>query len=331
MIHYLSLPGRISQDQYLTRIKIIRILFRSNVDMKIFITGITGFIGSNLWEHFTPSDEVYILARKPMEVKWHGLNVKVLQGDLSAPAGILEELKRIRPEICIHLAWEGIPDLAYERSLKNLQQSAMLLRCLAEECGCRKIIVAGSCFEYGKNLGPCREDEAVLLNSFFVWAKNSLLDLGNLLASKHNISFIWFRFFYVYGPGQRAGSLIPMMAEALKRNEQPMVKTPHNANDFIHVEDIAEALSMAAHMDVPTGIYNLGSGRSVPVWKVCEYLEMAMGNQPLYANQLRELKIEPTADFWADTSKSSTVLGWKARTGIEEGIRRYVKSMEIKV
>jgi nucleoside-diphosphate-sugar epimerase len=290
--------------------------------MKIFITGMTGFIGSNLWGRFTPSDEIYILARKPIEVERQGLNVKILQGDLSAPAGIFDELKRIKPEICIHLAWEGIPDLGYERSLKNLQQSAMLLRCLAEECGCRKIIVGGSCFEYGRNRGPCREDEGILLNSYFVWAKNSLFNLGEILASKHNISFIWFRFFYVYGPRQRAGSLIPMMAEALKKNEQPMVKTPHNANDFIHVEDIAEAIALAAHKDIPRGIYNLGSGGSVPVWKVCEYLEKAIGNEPLYSKKLRELKIGPTADFWADMSKTTAALGWKPKIDIEEGIRR---------
>ena len=163
-----------------------------------------------------------------------------------------------------------------------------------------------------------------MIDSYFTWAKHSLADLGGMLAVKYRITFIWARIFYAYGPGQHGASLIPMMAEALKKNEQPMVKTPQNANDFIYVDDIAQALSLMAHKNVPTGIYNLGSGQSVPVWKACEHLEKAFGSQPLWSKQLREVKMQPTADFWADTTKSESVLGWRPKINIEEGVRRYV-------
>ena len=99
-----------------------------------------------------------------------------------------------------------------------------------------------------------------------------------------------------------------------------MIKTPHNANDFIHVDDIAEALDLIVHKNVPTGIYNLGSGQSVPVWKVCEYIEKAMGREPIWAKRLREIEVQPTANFWADMSKTTRVLGWSPKMDIEEGI-----------
>jgi nucleoside-diphosphate-sugar epimerase len=229
------------------------------------------------------------------------------------------------------LAWEGIPDFGFDISQRNLDQSSALWKHLVEECGCSKIISTGSCREYGKSSGACREDEKTLTDSYFTWAKHSLADFGGMLAVKRKITFNWMRLFYAYGPGQRGGSLIPMMADALIKNVQPMVKTPHNANDFIYVDDIAEALGLLARKNVPTGIYNLGSGRSVPVWKVCEYLEKAFGRQSLCARQLREVKVQPTADFWADMTKTTSALGWSPKVDIEEGIRRYVKSMEIKV
>ncbi|MBF0570608.1 MAG: NAD(P)-dependent oxidoreductase [Candidatus Omnitrophica bacterium] len=297
--------------------------------MKIFVTGITGFVGSHLWDFFNSSDKVYVLARSPLEL--NGRKAKVVKGDLNTPAEFFNELKEIKPDVCIHLAWEGIPDFSYEKSFKNLQQGAALLRCLVEECGCRKIIVGGTCFEYGKPFGACREDEEAAVNSYFVWAKHSLYNFGKLLASKDNVSFIWFRFFYVYGPGQRGGSLIPTLADTLIKNEFPAVKTPLNANDFIYVKDVAEALVLAARKEIPTGIYNLGTGVSVPVWKVCEHLEKSMGRDPLYAKRLREAHVQPTANYWADMSKSAGTLSWSPRIKIEEGIRQYVKSMEIKV
>lgn len=286
--------------------------------MKVLITGITGFIGQRLLSRISPTDEVFVICRK--SVVGLPANVSVIEADLNNPMDLWDRLKTIRPDVCVHLAWEGIPDFGYAMSLKNLQQSSALLRCLVEECGCKKIIVAGSCFEYGKTFGPCHEDEMIALNSYFVWAKHALFNFGKLLASKYNVSFIWSRFFYVYGPGQRSGSLIPMLADALKKNEQLMVKTPHNANDFIHVDDIAEALDLMVHKNIPTGIYNLGSGQSVPVWKVCEHLEKAMGREPLCAQRLREAEVKPTADFWADMSKSVSVLGWRPKINIEEGI-----------
>ncbi len=297
--------------------------------MKILITGATGFIGQRLLLQTSAADEVFVVCRKPLT----GLpaHVSVIEADLNEPAGLLDRLKVIRPDVCVHLAWEGIPDFGYNMSLKNLQHGSALLRCLVEECGCRKIVMAGSCLEYGKTFGPCHENEAITLDSYFVWAKHALYNLGRLLASKYNVSFIWFRLFYVYGPGQRAGSLIPMMADALKKNEHPLVKTPHNANDFIHVDDIAEALMLMVHKDVPTGIYNLGSGRSVPVWKVCEHLERAMGRELFCSKRLREAQVQPTADFWADMSKTTHALGWSPKIDIEEGLRRYVKTTEIHV
>jgi nucleoside-diphosphate-sugar epimerase len=297
--------------------------------VKILVTGITGFIGQRLLSCISDTDQVFVICRKPLS----GLpaNVSVVLGDLNEPAKLFEKLKGIRPEVCIHLAWQGIPDFGFDMSQLNLNQSSALWRYLVEECGCSKIISTGSCWEYGKSFGVCREDDKTSTDSYFTWAKHSLADFGAVLAAKYKMTFIWTRIFYAYGPGQRDGSLIPMMAQALKNNEKPMIKTPSNANDFIQVDDIAAALAMFTQKNVPTGVYNLGSGQSVPVWKVCEHLEEAMGRKPLYAKQLHELEVKPMADFWADMSKSTQVLDWHLKINIQEGIRRYVKSMEIKV
>ena len=297
--------------------------------MKILITGITGFIGQRLLPQISTTDEVFVICRKPM-IRLPD-NVSMIEADLNKLGGLFDRLRMIRPDVCVHLAWEGIPDYGFNISRRNLDQSLALWRYLVEECGCSKIIATGSCWEYGKLFGFCREDDKILTDSYFTWAKHSLADFGGMLAIKYRISFIWARIFYAYGLGQRGGSLIPMMADALKKNERPMVKTPHNANDFIHVDDIAEALGLIVYKDVPTGIYNLGSGQAVPVWKVCEYFEKALGRQPLYAKQLREVKMQSTANFWADMTKSAKALGWKPRIDIEEGTRRYVMDMEIKI
>jgi len=296
--------------------------------MKIFVTGMTGFIGSRLPKFLSASDEIYALVRPGSKGLPDGTKVRTVRGDLSAPSAIFDELKRIRPDACIHLAWEGIPDFSYDMSQRNLDQSTQLVRCLVEECECRKLVLAGSCVEYGKPFGPCREVDPITITSYFTWVKHALCDLGMFLAEKYPVSFVWPRFFYVYGPGQRSGSLVPSIALMLLRGEPLSVKMPLNANDFIYVDDIAEVLALAAHKDIPTGIYNFGTGKSVPVWKVCEVLEKAMGRESVCAGELKNSLDQATVDFWADTQQSEKVLGWRGHTDIEQGIGLYLKSLK---
>lgn len=294
--------------------------------MKILVTGITGFIGQRLLPRLVAEHEIIAVCLPP-STRCPLSHYRVIEADLNAPAELFDQLRDIRPDACIHLAWTGIPDFGFENSRMNLDQSASLWRHLVEECGCRKIISAGSCWEYGKSFGPCYEnDPVVAANSYFVWAKHALSDLGMMLAAKYGISFIWQRIFFVYGPGQRDGSLIPTLVEALRKGDRPTIKTPHNANDFVHVDDVADGLVLALRKEIPTGIYNLGFGRSTPVWKVCEILEKSLGREATFAAELRGAKVKATADFWADTNKTASIMGWRVRIGIEQGIYEYMKS-----
>jgi len=82
--------------------------------------------------------------------------------------------------------------------------------------------------------------------------------------------------------------------------------------------------------DIPTGVYNVGTGRTVPVWEVCSELEKAMGQESHFARELKKIASNKTADFWADIQKSRQVLEWQASTDFEQGIRKYLGSIKRK-
>lgn len=296
--------------------------------MKVFVTGATGFIGVRLEKFLSSEDEVYALVR-PGSANTLPDRVKVVEGDLGALDKVADQIKEIAPDVAVLLGWEGIPDLGYGMSLKNLKNNATWLRFLIEDCCCPKVVFAGSCFEYGKKFGVCSEDDLGQNVSYFTWAKRSLYDLGMLLAQQNDARFVWQRFFYVYGPGQRGGSLIPMLASTIQKGECPGVRTPHSANDFVYVDDVADAVACAVEKNVPSGIYNVGTGSSIPVWKVCEVLETSMGQTLGYAEQLKSVKASAGADFYAGTAKTQRFLGWTARTTLEQGISQYLKSLRV--
>ena len=92
----------------------------------------------------------------------------------------------------------------------------------------------------------------------------------------------WMRTFYAYGPRQRSTSLVPSILNSLQEGKLPQLRTPLNANDFVYVDDVAEAFSKAVSRDIPSGIYHLGSGVSTPVLEVCRmadriWLRLFMG------------------------------------------------------
>jgi len=290
--------------------------------MKVLITGLSGFIGKGLRKQLPGGHEYFALTQRDQDF---GGGVQVLSGDLDRLDQIKPQIRKIRPDICIHLAWEGIPDYGYEISLRNLTQGTAFFRCLIEECGCRKIVATGSCWEYGRAFGACREDDPAMPGSYFAWAKQSLCNFGLMLAAMHSISFIWIRPFYVYGPGQRAESLIPYLISELKKGQRPQAKTALDANDFVYVTDVAQALVKAAFKEgVPGGIYNAGSGISTPVWRICELLEQALGKGTGHFKQLKESAPKATMDFWADTGKARELLQWEAGISVEEGIIKYL-------
>ena len=235
--------------------------------MKILITGATGFIGRHVVGQIQASGhDILAFTLENDADKIGAKSIRRLCGDMGDMESIKPEIKSFDPEIVIHLAWQGIPDYSEVISRINLNNSIQLLDFIMEETNCKKIIVSGSCFEYGKNKGICRESDPVQIKSFFSWAKYSLYRYLLLKCGQKKVKLIWFRIFYVYGPGQRGGSLVPTLVRALKDGKTPDIRSPLNKNDFVYIEDVARGVQLAVDIEVETGIYNLGCAISRSVY-----------------------------------------------------------------
>ena len=294
--------------------------------MRIFITGGAGFIGTEILKRLASvSHELLLLSRDEAESKLlRRYSRNIIVSDLKDIQKAKKDIIEFAPEIMIHLAWEGIPDFSFDVCKRNLDNSIHLINIIARETECKKVIVSGSCHEYGKQSGICKESDIVNINSNFAWAKYSLYTYVDYVCRNHDVELIWFRIFYAYGPGQRRESLIPMLCETLRKRGIPTIKNPSNANDFVYIEDISEAFSAAVARHIPSGIYNLGSGSPTRVIDICEIIENRMTGNKEISNFVRsKISYEPEIIFWADTKNTSDVLGWRCTTSLEEGIAKY--------
>lgn len=296
--------------------------------MRILFTGATGFVGSHIRNFVeTANNDILYVVAPGERIALRSGRSKAIEADLKNILNAGDEIIPFDPEVCIHCAWQGIPDYGEELSKINLRNSVGLVDFLSESTACNKLVVSGTCLEYGKTEGACGETETGKPASFFAWAKAALYNYANLKFHNSGRSLIWFRIFYVYGPGQRKASLIPSLVSSLRNGELPRIGTPYNANDFIFVEDVAEAFNVAVCNVLPSGIYNLGSGISTKVIDICEIVERVVAGHCRMTDLLRKnITTGQTSNFWADTNKSRKVLGWESRTNIEKGIKHYYQS-----
>jgi UDP-glucose 4-epimerase len=290
--------------------------------MKILVTGASGFIGLPVAQNLLgKGHEVLGLCRKGQK---DGLitGINWLHADLTDIAGYRDAVKMFDPEIVVHLAWQGIPDYSFINSRSNLELSLELLSMLISQKSCRKIIVAGSCWEFNRNKGKCYETEVGIPKDDFTWAKHSLRSWLEIECKKSSICLGWMRIFYAYGPRQRAESLVPNIMNHLVNNGIPHLKNPGNANDFVYVNDVAEAFTLAVTREFQSGIYNLGSGECTSVLEVCRTAERVMTGRETLTRQFESgtLCKESTVEFSADYRRTQNELGWSPTTNLEEGL-----------
>lgn len=291
--------------------------------MNIFLTGGSGFIGKFVVRKLDNGANKLLLLTKNPKNLIYSENVTILEGDLADIDRWENTLKNFKPQATIHLAWEGIPDYGIEQSIKNLNYGLDLIKLLAK-IGCHTILITGSLWEYGTQTGKLSEDACTKPFNAFTAAKNSLYLLGNELAKENNMLFLWTRLFNVYGPGQKTTSLIPTIIDCAKNNKTMGVRNPKAKNDFIYVEDVAEAISDILLKCKKNEIFNIGHGKLVSVQSIIDKISNFFGTKQQY-EVVAQKQIDALSYFYADISKIKKEIGWKPKTSINIGIKKTIE------
>jgi UDP-glucose 4-epimerase len=122
--------------------------------MNILITGVAGFIGSNLARHLlerghtvTGIDNLSYGFMRNIEFVNQNEKFTFILGDISNPF----ILKGVRADIVVHLASQKIP--RYTNALRTLDENYLMLKNVVDKCknDKSKIIFASTSDVYGKN------------------------------------------------------------------------------------------------------------------------------------------------------------------------------------
>ncbi|MDZ7263417.1 MAG: NAD(P)-dependent oxidoreductase [candidate division KSB1 bacterium] len=279
--------------------------------MKILVTGATGFIGNYvIRELLAQGHEIIATSRsesKAQSCDWYR-RVKYISYDVNDRTGQLLELFD-KPEQLIHLAWEGLPNYqALYHIERNLWNHYWFLKSLIE-AGLKRITVAGTCFEYGMQFGPLKEDTETRPTTAYGLAKDTLRKLIQQLQPNYKFDLKWLRLFYLYGPGQHSQSLMAQLEAALdKRIPSFRMSAGEQLRDYLPVSEVARRLVRIALQDRISGVINCCSGQPISVRKLVEdYIQKRGAQIKLELGFYPYPEYESLA-FWGDPTRMNEAL-----------------------
>lgn len=293
--------------------------------MRVLILGCSGFIGQHLCQKLLQEDfEVFGLLQDAKKLRLSTHNnfhyEEYLMGEV-IPKSVIE----FKPTVFINLAWKGIPDLSEVQSLENLKLHLLLICQLKHIPTLRKIISAGSCLEYGDAENECFEFQIPINPGYFGYAKNAIFESYQKYCQEFSIEFIWFRIFFVYGIGQRSGSLMPLIIKSAIVGEAIQLRHPESYNDYINIKDVINGFVLAVkNTNNCSGIYNLGSGQTTKSSRIQDYITTLLNHSSL---DISSAKVKLSGDnqgFWASNVKALNILDWKPRVSLEDGIEELI-------
>ena len=189
------------------------------------------------------------------------------------------------------------------------------------EYGCR------SC---GGNLSmlPTKEDDPVFPASIYAATKLAQEDLVRVACSSLGIGYGILRFQNVYGEGQSLNNpytgILSIFSTKIRRgSELPIFEDGQETRDFVHVEDVVNAVAECLVQDTPLNdVVNVGSGIATTVESVAAALSVAFDKEP-NITITGQYRIGDIRHNCADITKLIEKVGYKPKVTIEQGLARF--------
>ncbi len=301
---------------------------------RVLVTGGAGFVGSELVRQLCAAEADVVVVdnlvngRRENLAGLPGDQVRLEVADIRDESRMDTLIRGIH--VVYHLACLGVRHSIHSPFENHEVNATGTLKLLlaARDAGVRRFVYTSSAEVYGMPLWvPITEDHPNLPANAYGGAKLAGEAYARAFHVTHRFPAVVVRLFNSYGPRCHhegdCGEVIPRFLLRCMA-DQPMVVFGDGTQtrDFNYIEDTARAVLLAGLVDEAVGqTFNLGSGKDYSINQLALEVSRVVGRsnvnviydapRPADLMQLR-----------ADSTKAQTVLGYKPRVSLAEGLAK---------
>jgi GDP-L-fucose synthase len=306
---------------------------------KIYIAGHNGMVGSAIWRNLKKNGYTNLIGRTSSEL------------DLRNQQAVNNFFQQEKPEIVIDAAARvgGIlanNEYPYNFLMENLQIQNNLIDA-AHKNDTNKFIFLGSSCIYPKHAPQPLKEEYLLTdsleptNEWYAIAKIAGVKACEAIRKQYNKDFVSLMPTNLYGPNDnfdlKTSHVLPAMIRKFhEAKEQPSafdsaqsaVEHEHKPvelwgsgspmREFLHVDDLAEAVSFAVENKLEENLYNIGVGKDLTIKDLAGTIQEIVDHKGEIIWD--SSKPDGTPRKLMDVSKMKQQ-GWEAKIELQDGIR----------
>ncbi|MCA1532190.1 GDP-L-fucose synthase [Bradyrhizobium sp. NBAIM03] len=292
----------------------------------VYVAGHRGMVGSALVRRLAQEDAKLVTTTRS-------------EVDLCNQAAVFDWFAKTRPQV-IFLAAAKVGGIVANNTLRaefiyeNIAIAANVIHA-AHQNGAEKLMFLGSSCIYPKLAAqPLREDSMLTgplepTNEPYAIAKIAGIKMAEAYRSQYGSDFISVMPTNLYGPGDNynpeyshvVAALIRRFHEAKLSNAANVVVwgTGTPRREFLYVDDMADACVHLMKTYSSAELVNVGTGEDITIAEFARVVAAAVGYRGEISFDIS--RPDGTPRKLLDISRLAK-LGWRARTSLEDGIRR---------
>lgn len=290
--------------------------------MNVLVVGAGGFLGTHLVRRLGGLGAHVVGMYRTAIPQISALpSVRWWQGDASDADQVAAVFDAVRPDLVYHLTSDSRSGREIDlipTSLRNDVIASLNVMTQATRNGVRRLVLVGS---FEEPTGSARDAVPATPYAAAKWVQAGY---ARMFASLYGLPVAVLRLMMTYGPGQRDYKVIPYTIQTLLRGEPARLGAGARLLDWVYVDDVIDAFVRAA---IAPGInatsVDIGSGHMVTLRESLSIIGDLIGRPDLLYFDAGETRALERSEA-ADTAGAAEILGWRAQTPLDEGLRRTI-------
>jgi len=319
--------------------------------VKVLVTGILGFIGSNLAERLVDEGyEAYGVVRRVANRSFEVIkrilkDVTLVTGDITDYVSIRNALKTVNPDVIVHLAALTPVRDSFERPFEyqqaNFAGTMNVAHAMLElpDPQTRRLIAASTAEVYGlQGKEPLKESLALKPTSPYAVSKAAADLYLQMMFHTYDLNCIVMRPTNTYGRKFDSSFVIEYLVTQMLKGEKIYVGAPNSVRDYMYVGDHVNAYFLAMKSIKAKGqVYNIGTGVGTSNKELAEMIaekigydrkRIVFGSYPPGYPYRPPISDQPSIVL--DSNKIKKELDWAPKVSLSEGLNEVISYFKSK-